>query len=105
MPASMMSAGIGARLKVIGSSMAMVTSGPMPGSTPIAVPTNTPRKQYIRFWSDSATENPRMRLLKMSMSVPSREELIGQSEPIDKHADRKRAHDYRKDHDFLPPEF
>ena len=30
---------------VIGSSMAMVASGPMPGSTPISVPTRTPMKQ------------------------------------------------------------
>ena len=31
MPASMMSAETGGRLNVIGSSMAMVASGPMPG--------------------------------------------------------------------------
>jgi hypothetical protein len=38
MPASMISADSGLRLKVIGSSMAMVATGPMPGRTPISVP-------------------------------------------------------------------
>src|SRR3990172_12588166 len=95
----MMSAGIGGRLNVIGNSMAMVTSGPMPGSTPIAVPTNTPMKQYIRFLSDSATVNPRMRLSKMSISEPLYQR-IGQPEPVDEDADRKRAHEDRKDQDL-----
>ncbi len=45
MPASMMSAGTAGKLKVIGNSMAIVASGPMPGSTPISVPTSTPMKQ------------------------------------------------------------
>jgi hypothetical protein len=36
-------------LKVIGSSMAIVASGPMPGSTPIKVPRKTPMKQNHRF--------------------------------------------------------
>jgi hypothetical protein len=31
---------------------------PIPGSTPIAVPSSTPAKQYIRFVADSATLNP-----------------------------------------------
>ncbi len=38
----MMSAAIGLRLKVIGSSMAIVATGPTPGSTPISVPSITP---------------------------------------------------------------
>ena len=41
----MISAATGATLKVSGSSIAMVASGPMPGSTPISVPTSTPMKQ------------------------------------------------------------
>src|SRR5919106_4057255 len=95
MPASMMSAGIGGRLKVIGSSMAIVTSGPIPGSTPIAVPTNTPRKQYIRFCSDRATENPRIRLSNISMSEPLYQR-IRQPEPVDEDADGERAHEDRE---------
>ena len=38
----MISAPTGGRPKVIGSSMAMVASGPTPGSTPISVPTSAP---------------------------------------------------------------
>ena len=45
MPASMISAPTGGRPKVIGSSMAMVASEPMPGSTPISVPTSAPSRQ------------------------------------------------------------
>jgi hypothetical protein len=49
MPASMISADTGSRLKVIGSSMASVATGPIPGNTPIKVPTNTPSKQNRMF--------------------------------------------------------
>ena len=43
---SMISAVVGSlSLKVIGSSIAIVASGPMPGSTPISVPSSTPMKQ------------------------------------------------------------
>ena len=38
-------AATGATLKVIGSSIAMVASGPIPGRTPMSVPTRTPMKQ------------------------------------------------------------
>src|SRR5688500_7003058 len=69
MPASMMSAATGGTLKVSGSSIAIVASGPMPGSTPIRVPSSTPMKQNHRFCSISATVKPKMRLLNRSMSV------------------------------------
>ena len=36
---------IGGTLKVSGSNIAIVATGPMPGSTPIKVPTSTPMKQ------------------------------------------------------------
>ena len=45
MPASMMSAVTGSKLKVIGSSMAIVAVGPIPGRTPTSVPSSTPTKQ------------------------------------------------------------
>ena len=45
MPASMIIAVIGERPKVTGSSIAMVATGPMPGSTPISVPRRTPIRQ------------------------------------------------------------
>jgi hypothetical protein len=45
MPASMIREETGGRPKVIGSSIAMVATGPRPGSTPTAVPSRTPMKQ------------------------------------------------------------
>jgi hypothetical protein len=45
MPASMISAATGGTLKVNGNSIEMVANGPMPGSTPINVPTVTPSRQ------------------------------------------------------------
>jgi hypothetical protein len=44
MPASMMSAVTGGSAYVAGSSIAIVATGPMPGSTPISVPTSAPMK-------------------------------------------------------------
>ena len=44
----MISAETGGRPKVIGSSIAIVAIGPMPGSTPTAVPRNTPIRQYMQ---------------------------------------------------------
>jgi len=38
----MMNAGTASSPNVIGSSSEIVSAGPMPGSTPIAVPRNTP---------------------------------------------------------------
>ena len=58
MPASMINAGVGGRLNVIGSSIAIVATGPMPGSTPISVPRKQPTKQYHKFCQCSATEKP-----------------------------------------------
>ncbi len=49
----------GGSTKVAGSSMEMVATGPMPGSTPISVPSITPMKQYMMFWKVSATPKPR----------------------------------------------
>ena len=39
----------GSSLKVIGSSSATVSAGPMPGSTPTAVPSSTPMSANSRF--------------------------------------------------------
>src|SRR5690606_11424958 len=52
----------------MGSSMAMVASGPMPGSTPIAVPRKHPMKQYIRFSSVAAVAKPRARCSNTSIT-------------------------------------
>ena len=53
---------------MIGISIAIVPSGPMPGSTPIRVPTSTPMRQYSRFCTDSATPKPNTRLPNRSMT-------------------------------------
>ena len=45
MPANMISADTGGSPNVTGSSIAIVATGPSPGSTPIAVPRNTPIRQ------------------------------------------------------------
>ena len=60
-----MSAATGERLKVIGSSMAIVATGPMPGSTPISVPSITPISAYSRWIGEIATPKPMIRLLKI----------------------------------------
>ena len=49
---------------VSGSNTAIVTNGPTPGSTPMAVPTKTPSMQYARFVSVNATAKPSERLAK-----------------------------------------
>src|SRR5215510_12114109 len=67
MPASMMSAATGLRLKVIGSSIAIVATGPMPGSTPIRVPSSTPIRAYSRWIGLTATWKPIQRFAKSSI--------------------------------------
>jgi hypothetical protein len=42
MPASMMSAETGSSAYVVGSNIAIVATGPIPGSTPISVPRSVP---------------------------------------------------------------
>jgi hypothetical protein len=49
MPASMIIAVSGSMPKVMGSSSAMVGIGPMPGSTPIRVPSRQPSRQKRTF--------------------------------------------------------
>src|SRR6516165_7893821 len=71
MPANMISAPTGGSPNVIGSSMAMVATGPTPGSTPISVPTRAPIRQNKTFIGESATAKPWARLAKRSMEAPS----------------------------------
>src|SRR5689334_7142250 len=47
----------------------MVPVGPMPGSTPIKVPTSTPIRQKSRLVGVTATEKPSARLSNSSMSA------------------------------------
>src|ERR1700754_4526481 len=98
MPASMISAATGFRLNVIGSSIAMVATGPTPGSTPISVPSMTPIRQYSRLMGETATEKPRIRLLMISMAFSlanratiheARADREGQRQAFDEHQDRE----------------
>src|SRR4030095_2763128 len=83
MPASMISAPIGGSPKVTGSSMVMEAIGPMPGSTPISVPTRHPRNHSPRLDRVKATENPSERwarsslIARTSQDHPSRDDEDG----------------------------
>src|SRR6185369_11919329 len=50
-----------------GSSIAIVATGPKPGSTPISVPRMQPKNAYSRFCSVNATPKPSARLCIRSM--------------------------------------
>src|ERR1700754_1247541 len=91
MPASMIRAEVGGSLKVSGSSMAMVATGPMPGSTPISVPTMQPIRQYSRFWKVSATPKPSMTCPSSSMSPhsPDNADVHAQAELEEDDAQRR----------------
>ena len=54
----MISEPAGSSLKVTGSSSATVSAGPMPGSTPTAVPSSTPISAYSRLIGWVATARP-----------------------------------------------
>jgi hypothetical protein len=59
MPANIITAETGGRWKVEGIRMATVAVGPIPGSTPMSVPTKTPTKQKRIFVRLKLTEKPR----------------------------------------------
>src|SRR5262249_6919867 len=110
MPASMISAPTGGNPKVIGSSIAMVATEPMPGSTPINVPTSAPMRQNNRFHGVAATEKPSARLARRSCMTDSlgsepRPELERQIQQIDEQQHGKRRHDDSRDEGFDPPGF
>ena len=71
MAASMMMAPVGSRWKVSGMSKAVPAAGPSPGRMPTIVPKREPAKAKRRFVGVRATENPIIRLLKVSMGRPS----------------------------------
>src|SRR3990170_7046328 len=49
----------------------MVSAGPRPGSTPIAVPSVVPSRHHMRLTGVKATENPCARWLSVSMASAS----------------------------------
>ena len=59
MPAKKIIEAVTSTLAVMGSSMATATAGPMPGSTPTAVPSTQPTKHHSRLVTVSADAKPR----------------------------------------------
>src|SRR5262245_53129691 len=95
MPASMMSDDSGSRPKLIGKSIPMVGIGPMPGSTPISVPSRHPSRAKPRFLSDTAAPKPVARFWSRSNSIlaaPPRRQWLPQQ--VDEHHDSE----YRQAH-------
>src|SRR5215213_9806742 len=69
MPASMMIAVVAGWPKVIGSRSEMVATGPIPGSTPIAVPINAPNSAKSMFVKLRATLKPSARFSRKDVSM------------------------------------
>src|SRR3954454_13527213 len=104
MPASMIRPEVGSRWKVSGSSIAMVAMGPMPGSTPISVPTMAPMKAKPRLAGVSATENPMARLWKSSMTLPLGPDGNRQAEADDEDRPGERDENDRGDRRLQRPQ-
>src|SRR5215471_8471281 len=110
MPASMISAPTGGSPNVTGSSMVMVAIGPMPGRTPISVPTRHPMKQSPRLCSVKATENPSARLERSVLTAdPSQDHPAGNHQDGDgqvqepaEQTDAHRRHRDREDRQLAP---
>src|SRR5829696_1302099 len=74
MPANMMNAPVGSsKLNVSGSSNAIVSAGPMPGSTPTNVPSSTPMAAKARFSGVRTVPKPSIRS-EMTASVVTSED-------------------------------
>src|SRR5512140_2541242 len=70
MPAKKIIEAVTSTLAVIGSSIATATAGPMPGSTPTAVPNPQPTRHQSRLAGEIAVAKPCRRALMISMSEP-----------------------------------
>src|SRR6267142_3896419 len=111
MPASMISAPTGSKLKVIGRSMVIVAIGPIPGSTPISVPTMHPIRHRPTLGSVSAVENPSARLEKRSFiaggsehqQARDDEDGNGQMEDEAEKADGERGDQEREEQELARP--
>src|SRR5918998_2926649 len=111
MPANMMMEPAGSSLKVIGRSSATVSAGPMPGSTPTAVPRRTPMSAKSRFIGWMATVRPWGRETKASMAAsdqafegPRRQGQGQELREEDMHHDRDAQADEEIDHEGAAPE-
>src|ERR1700693_2396688 len=85
----------------------MVATGPIPGRTPISVPTRAPIKAYRRLIGVSATPKPRARWLNKSMvdsSVRPGPERQLQIQAEYEDTGRERGKKNSADQSFLRPE-
>src|SRR4051812_25665444 len=106
MPANMMIAPMGSpRAKTTGSSRAIVTEGPSPGSTPTAVPMAAPARAYSRYSGWRTVPNALKRLTKESTgSQPPGQDADGQvhvEQPHEDEVQRQREED--GDDEVAPP--
>src|SRR5215471_10591818 len=98
MPANITIALVASSPNVTGSRILMPDNGPMPGNTPTSVPTRQPRNPYHSTSGRSATENPSIRLSKVSKALESQYPLLkGRLEhqgekPISEQADADTVH-------------
>ncbi|GCL63621.1 hypothetical protein AQPW35_27020 [Rubrivivax pictus] len=69
MPAKKIMLAVGSTFSVIGSSMATAVAGPMPGSTPTAVPMVQPTSAHSRLIGVPAVMKPCRRLFQTSITA------------------------------------
>ncbi len=67
----MISAPTGGNPNVIGSSIAMVATVPIPGNTPTSVPTSAPSRQNMMLYGFAATLKPNARFARSSDMMTS----------------------------------
>src|SRR5471032_2101409 len=100
MPASIRITGTGAITATTGSSIEIVDSGPMPGSTPIRLPTSTPNTDHIRLSHCSATPKPIHKLIRLSciarFPVSPGEQGQQQVQPVVEDGDAEQRHHERE---------
>src|SRR5574343_1230597 len=93
---------------MLGSSIAMVATGPRPGSTPIRVPRTAPPKAYSRLVRVKAVWKPSARLFSRSMSVCSsgaRQQRDRQAQALDEHDPGQKGQDHGVEGRAFPGEF
>src|SRR3954469_12458101 len=95
MPAKKIIDAVMSTLAVMGSSMATATAGPMPGSTPTAVPSTQPTKAHSRLTGVMAVAKPCSREAKMSMA--SDPAAAGEAGEVDGEELREHPEDRRRD--------
>src|SRR6478736_2968598 len=111
MPASMIGAAVGSSPKVSGSRIAMVAIGPIPGRTPISVPSMQPAKQSRILVGDSAMPRPWPRFCRSSMRASEvdreRREHQHRDRLVKREAEQKGTgdrHRQRKDNEVARPD-